>query len=102
MPNFAMLLDTPTYSTVQYSTLKTTTFVCMCVQPYLTTIIVCMLRKPNHGDETLAIDSCVHRVQCTMGRDVAVVFDGFYWLGEAMMEYMVRLHIKGVCPGQIN
>ena len=49
---------------------------CVHVQPYLTTIIVCMLRKPNHGGETLSIDSCVHRVQCTVRRDVAVVFDG--------------------------
>ena len=54
---------------------------CVCVQPYLTTII-CMLRNPNHGGETLSIDSCVHIVQCTVERDVTVVFDGSVGLEE--------------------
>ena len=45
----------------------------MCVQPYLTTIIICMLRKSNHGGETLSIDSCVHIVQCTVGRNISYI-----------------------------
>ena len=65
------------YSTVQYNN---NNYVCVCTT-YLTTII-CMLRKPNHGGETLSIDSCIHIVQCTVERDVTVVFDGSVGLEE--------------------